>query len=35
MNMMSEIGQGGVSTVVGTALCEKRKLAKNMMRGSR
>ena len=28
---MSEIGQGGVCTVVGTALYDKRELAKNMM----
>ena len=25
------IGQGRVCTVVGTALCDKRELAKNMM----
>ena len=29
--MMSMIGQGGVCTVVGTALCDERELAKNMM----
>ena len=28
---MSMIGQGRVCTVVGTALCDERELAKNMM----
>ena len=29
--MLSMIGQGRICTVVGTALCDERELAKNMM----